>query len=134
MSFAQEKRLKIRLAVAPLDWSFAESWNVPQGFQQAIYEKLTKKLLDTGKFVMLEREALDALLKEQGIKEDNTGQSQKGKIVPAADSKPESTKTVDSKQPSLSLFDETVDEPDVSSPAIAIEQCPAMAEENGYPD
>lgn len=83
LSVAQEKRLKIRLAVAPLDWSFAESWNVPQGFQQAIYEKLTKKLLDTGRFVMLEREALDALLKEQAIKEENTGASQKGKIVPA---------------------------------------------------
>lgn len=71
------------MAVAPLDWSFAESWNVPAGFQQAIYEKLTKKLLDTGRFVMLEREALDVLLKEQAIKEENTGQSQKGKIVPA---------------------------------------------------
>ncbi len=83
LCLAQERRLKIRLAVAPLDWSFAESWNVPAGFQQAIYEKLTKKLLDTGRFVMLEREALDVLLKEQAIKEENTGQSQKGKIVPA---------------------------------------------------
>lgn len=83
VTVAQEKRLKIRLAVAPLDWSYAESWNVPQGFQQAIYEKLTKKLLDTGRFVMLEREALDVLLKEQAIKEENTGASQKGKIVPA---------------------------------------------------
>jgi len=82
-AFAQEKRLKLRLAVAPLDWSFAESWNVPQGFQTGIYEKLVKKLLDTGRFIVLEREALDALLKEQAIKEENTGQSQKGKIIPA---------------------------------------------------
>lgn len=79
----QERHLKMRLAVAPLDWTTFENWNVPQGFQQAIYEKLTKKLVDTGKFVVLEREALDALLKEQAIKEENSGESMKGKIVPA---------------------------------------------------
>lgn len=80
---AQQPRLKMRLAVAPLDWSYADQWNIPVGFRQAIYEKLTKKLLDTGMFVMLEREALDALLQEQSIKTENTGESQRGKIVPA---------------------------------------------------
>ncbi|MGE3128154.1 MAG: CsgG/HfaB family protein [Fimbriimonadaceae bacterium] len=80
---AQQPRLKMRLAVAPLDWSYADQWNIPAGFRQGIYEKLLKKLLDTGMFVMLEREALDALLQEQAIKTENTGQSQAGKIVPA---------------------------------------------------
>ncbi|MBS1723262.1 MAG: hypothetical protein JSS66_09955 [Armatimonadetes bacterium] len=83
LAVGQEKHLKMRLAVAPMDWSSFESWNVPAGFQTAIYEKLVKKLVDTGKFTVLEREALDALLKEQAIKEENTGQSQKGKITPA---------------------------------------------------
>lgn len=83
LSQAQDHHLKIRLAVAPIDWSFAESWHVPQGFQTALYEKMVKKLMDTGRFVVLEREALDALLKEQAIKEESTGQSMKGKIVPA---------------------------------------------------
>lgn len=82
-AFAQQPRLKMRLAVAPIDWSYADEWNIPTGFRQAIYEKLTKKLLDTGMFVMLEREALDALLQEQAIKAENTGQDQRGKIVPA---------------------------------------------------
>lgn len=79
----QGKQLKMRLAVVPLDWSSFSSWGVPAGFQQAIYEKLVKKLVDTGKFVVLERDALDALLKEQAIKEETTGESMKGKIVPA---------------------------------------------------
>lgn len=80
---AQQPRLKLRLAVAPIDWTYADEWNIPVGFRQAIYEKLTKKLLDTGMFVLLEREALDALLQEQAIKAENTGQDQRGKIVPA---------------------------------------------------
>lgn len=80
---AQQPRLKMRLAVAPIDWTYADQWNIPVGFRQGIYEKLLKKLLDTGMFVMLEREALDALLQEQAIKAENTGQDQRGKIVPA---------------------------------------------------
>jgi len=80
---AQQPRLKMRLAVAPIDWTYADQWNIPAGFRQGIYEKLLKKLLDTGMFVMLEREALDALLQEQAIKAENTGQDQRGKIVPA---------------------------------------------------
>jgi curli biogenesis system outer membrane secretion channel CsgG len=80
---AQEPRLKLRLAVAPIDWTYADQWNIPVGFRQAIYEKLVKKLLDTGRFTVLEREALDALLQEQAITAENTGQSQRGKLVPA---------------------------------------------------
>jgi len=79
----EEHRLKIRLAVAPIDWSAAEAWKMPEGFQAGIYEKLVKKLVDTGRFTVLEREALNALLKEQAIKEANTGQPQHGKLVPA---------------------------------------------------
>lgn len=81
-----EKKLKMRVAVAQLDWSAHEYWNewqVPIEFRNAIQEKLIKKLMDTGRFVVLEREAMEALEKEQAIKEENTGQSQKGKIIPA---------------------------------------------------
>lgn len=76
----------MRVAVAPLDWGdryWVDDWQIPVEFRNAIYEKLVKKLLDTGQFVVLEREALDALLREQAIKEENTGKSQKGKTVPA---------------------------------------------------
>lgn len=82
-AMGQDHRLKIRLAVAPIDWSAAESWKMPEGFQAGIYEKLVKKLVETGRFTVLEREALDALMKEQAIKEENTGLSQHGKVVPA---------------------------------------------------
>ena len=75
---------------------------------------------------------------ERDAADERRAKKAKGKIVPpAADSKSESTKTVESKQPSLSLFDETVDEPDDSSPTEtdgAIQQCPVIAKENGYPD
>ncbi|MBX3118648.1 MAG: hypothetical protein KF784_06255 [Fimbriimonadaceae bacterium] len=81
-----EKKLKMRIAVAQLDWNSHEYWNewqIPIEFKNAIQEKLIKKLMDTGRFVVLEREAMEALEKEQAIKEENTGQSQKGKIIPA---------------------------------------------------
>jgi len=83
---APQKVHKMRVAVAPLDWSKndrIDNWQIPVEFRQAIYEKLCKKLLETGKFVVLEREALEALMQEKAIKEENTGQDQKGKIVPA---------------------------------------------------
>lgn len=76
----------MRIAVVPLDWSghdYINNYEIPVEFRNAIYEKLTKKLFDTGKFVLLERDAMEALVKEKDIKEDNTGQSQKGKTVPA---------------------------------------------------
>lgn len=81
-----DKKLKMRIAVVPLDWKDFSSigdWEVPIEFRNAIYEKLEKKLFDTGRFVVLERQALEALLQEQQIKEQNTGQSQKGKVIPA---------------------------------------------------
>jgi curli biogenesis system outer membrane secretion channel CsgG len=83
---AAQPRLKLRLAVAPLDWSehnTIDNWMIPVEFRNAIYEKLVKRLLDTGRFIVLEREAMEALLNEKAIKEENTGASQKGKIVPA---------------------------------------------------
>lgn len=83
---SSQKVYKLRVAVAPLDWSKndrVDNWTVPVEFRQAIYEKLVKKLHETGKFVVLEREAMEALLMEKAIKEENTGQEQKGKIVPA---------------------------------------------------
>lgn len=82
---AAERRLKMRVAVAPLEWGAdtIDNWQIPVEFRNAINEKLSKKLLDTGRFVVLERDALNAILTEQGIKEENTGQSQRGKIVPA---------------------------------------------------
>lgn len=82
---AQEKKLKLRVAVVPLEWekSWIEDWQIPIEFRNAIYEKLVEKLVATGRFIVLERDAMDALLKEQAIKEDNSGESQKGKIVPA---------------------------------------------------
>lgn len=85
-SAAGDKKLKMRIAVAPIDWSNhsqIDDWEIPVEIRNAIYEKLVQKLLDTGKFVVLERDAMNALLTEKGIKEENTGQSQKGKIVPA---------------------------------------------------
>lgn len=86
VALPQEKRLKMRVAVAPLDWSLHDyigNWQMPLEFRNAIYEKLVKKLFDTGRFVILEREAMEPLLQEKAIKEENTGESQKGKIVPA---------------------------------------------------
>jgi curli biogenesis system outer membrane secretion channel CsgG len=81
----QTRRLKMRVAVAPLEWGAdsIDNWQIPVEFRNAINEKLQKKLLETGRFVILERDALEAVLQEQAIKEENTGQSQKGKIVPA---------------------------------------------------
>ena len=84
-SVQPDKKYKMRIAVAPLNWGDGnwDGWNVPVEFRNAIHEKLQKKLVDTGRFIVLERSALEALMKEQAIKEENTGQSMKGKIVPA---------------------------------------------------
>jgi curli biogenesis system outer membrane secretion channel CsgG len=80
------KHLKLRIAVAPLDYSgkqWFENWDIPVEFRNAIDDKLAKKLFDTGRFIVLDRESMQPLLDEKAIKEDNTGQSQKGKTVPA---------------------------------------------------
>ena len=80
------KHLKLRIAVAPLDYGaqqWFDNWNIPVEFRNAIDDKLAKKLFDTGRFIVLDRESMQPLLEEKAIKEDNTGQSQKGKTVPA---------------------------------------------------
>jgi curli biogenesis system outer membrane secretion channel CsgG len=85
-ALAADKTLKMRIAVVPLDWAghdYMSNYEIPVEFRNGIYEKLVKKLFDTGKFVVLDRDAAEALQKEKAIKEDNTGQSQKGKTVPA---------------------------------------------------
>jgi curli biogenesis system outer membrane secretion channel CsgG len=84
-SVKPDKKFKMRIAVAPLNWGDGnwDGWMVPIEFRNAIHEKLQKKLVDTGRFIVLERAALEALMQEQAIKEQNTGQSMKGKIVPA---------------------------------------------------
>jgi len=83
---APAKHLKIRIAVAPLDYGtfqYIDQWQIPIEFRNAIDEKLATKLHDTGRFIVLDRETMGPLLEEKAIKEENTGQSQKGKIVPA---------------------------------------------------
>jgi len=85
-STSGQKHLKLRIAVAPLDYctfQYIDQWQIPVEFRNAIDEKLASKLFDTGRFIVLEREAMEPLLQEKAIKEDNTGQSQKGKIIPA---------------------------------------------------
>lgn len=78
------RKLKMRIAVAPLDGGrWWDEWQIPVEFRNAIDEKLAQKLLESGRFILLERKELDALLQEKAIKEENTGQSQKGKVVPA---------------------------------------------------
>ena len=71
---------------------------------------------------------------ERDAAEAQRAKKAKAKIVPATDSKPELAKSAAAKQPSLSLFDETVAEPEESAASSAIEQCPTIGEENGYPD
>lgn len=82
----QDKHLKLRIAVAPIDYGTFQTidqWQIPIEFRNAIDEKLAQKLFETGRFIVLEREAMEPLLQEKAIKEENTGKSQKGKIIPA---------------------------------------------------
>ncbi len=82
----QNKKLKLRIAVVPLDWrnyEWIDNWQIPIEFRNAIYEKLVKRLHDTGRFVVLERQAMETLIQEKVITEEATGISQKGKIIPA---------------------------------------------------
>lgn len=82
----QNKKLKLRIAVVPLDWRNSEwidNWQIPIEFRNAIYEKLVKRLHDTGRFVVLERQAMETLIQEKVITEEATGVSQQGKIIPA---------------------------------------------------
>jgi len=82
----QEKRLKMRIAVAPMESdreTWFDGWRMPVEFRNALDEKLAQKLLATGRFVVLERAALDAIMQEKAIKEETTGVPQGGKIIPA---------------------------------------------------
>ena len=82
----QEKRLKMRIAVAPIESDkeyWFDNWRMPVEFRSALDEKLAQKLLATGRFVVLERAALEAIMQEKAIKEDTTGVPQGGKIIPA---------------------------------------------------
>src|SRR6478609_9415518 len=81
-----DKHLKLRIAVAPIDYgqnNWVDNWQIPVEFRNAIDDKLAKKLFDTGRFIVLDRESMQPLLDEKAIKEESTGQSQKGKIIPA---------------------------------------------------
>ncbi len=72
------KRLKMRVAVAPLefkDYYFDGRYNVPVAFRNAIYEKLVKKLLETGRFIVLEREAYEELMREQSLRPEGNDPS-----------------------------------------------------------
>ena len=71
---------------------------------------------------------------ERDAADEKRAKKAKGKVVPPAESKPESTKVTESRQPSLSLFDEAVDEPEETAPSSSVEQSPVIAAENGYPD
>lgn len=56
-----ENKLKMRIAVAPLDWGnsyWIEDWQMPLGFRDAIYQRLANKLLNTGKFVLASAQSL----------------------------------------------------------------------------
>ncbi|RYG36597.1 hypothetical protein EON81_09290 [bacterium] len=81
-----QRHLKLRVAVAPMqlkDQNLFDQFQIPVEFRLALDEKLSKRLLDTGKFVVLERAALEEILTEKEIKEETSGQSQKRKIIPA---------------------------------------------------
>lgn len=52
-----QKKLKMRIAVEPVNWSDRQSvgsWYVPAEFKAAIHEKLQKKLADSGKVIVVE--------------------------------------------------------------------------------
>lgn len=70
----QEKRLKMRVAVEPVNWNDHESvgsWYVPSEFKAAIHEKLMKKLADSGKCIVIEWQAVEEAIEK------------KAKVVPA---------------------------------------------------
>src|SRR2546430_10662330 len=70
-----DKHLKMRIAVAAIDYganNWFDSWQIPVEFRNAIDDKLAKKLFDTGRFIVLDRESMQNLVDEKAIKEDNT--------------------------------------------------------------
>ncbi len=75
-----DKKLKMRVAIEPVNWSEHESWNgwyVPSEFRAAIQEKLQKKLADSGKCIVVDWPMVEEALKSQEDK------SKKAKVVPA---------------------------------------------------
>ncbi len=62
---------------------YLQQWHVPEGFTNALTDKLAEKLLKTDMFLVMEREELTNLGIERNIKEENTNTSQRGKIIPA---------------------------------------------------
>jgi hypothetical protein len=78
-----QKRLKMRVAVAPLEFKeyyFDGRYSVPVAFRNAIYEKLVKKLLETGRFVVLEREAYEELTREQALRPESKDPARQGTL------------------------------------------------------
>ena len=77
---------------------------------------------------------------EREAADERRAKKAKGKVVPPAsgvDTKPESMKPVELRQPSLGLFDEPDGEPQENSPAsvgVTVEQGQVTAEANDYPD
>jgi curli biogenesis system outer membrane secretion channel CsgG len=83
---AQEpRRLKLRVAVAPIEWQerFIQAFQIPAGFTNEMTGKLAEALLKTGRFDVMEREEMENLLNERELMEENTGQSLRGRIIPA---------------------------------------------------
>lgn len=75
-----QRKLKMRIAIEPVNWKDHESvgsWHVPAEFRSAIYEKLTKKLTDSGKCIVVDWPEVEAALKSQN------DPAKKGKAVPA---------------------------------------------------
>lgn len=79
-SVAPQRKLKMRVAIEPVNWKDHESvgsWYVPAEFRSAIYEKLSKKLADSGKCIVADWPEVEEALKSQN------DPSKKGKAVPA---------------------------------------------------
>lgn len=83
----EPRRLKLRVAVAPINFQDVEAqfdaFNLPIEFRSAISERLTQKLLETGRFTVVDRQSLQAVIQEQELRNAATGRTDKAKVVPA---------------------------------------------------
>jgi len=83
-AIAQDRVKKLRVAVYPATWSESiERAYAGESFRKAIEVKLTEKLLESGRFIVMERHQMRDMDDEAAIKEANSGQSQQGKTVAA---------------------------------------------------
>lgn len=83
-AIAQDRVKKLRVAVYPATWSESiERAYAGESFRKAIEVKLTEKLLESGRFIIMERHQMRDMDDEAAIKEANSGQSQQGKTVAA---------------------------------------------------